>query len=276
MAFGISPDKDRSVMIGSDVAVSWVDRATGKGYAVDYYLEDKSQCSGKRGSCPDVNIDDNTNSIRLLNAAMVNGYSIVTYQRSLNATDRLDLPIARNGFEAIVWGIGPLNERKETSFHSHYNKRTHYIDFGRQPTWNCPTPEGQKPGQDDDDEDDDDKINEQRKGYPPASKPVRGDGVPEEEYYDSNRAQALQGANRRQETTNTRLQQRRPVPTPKPVLNDNGAWEIPAIQCYEPEDGVFYAQMGPTGGKHGYSAITGKILHFFKILNQVYSNIFSL
>lgn len=113
---------------------------------------------------------------------MVNGYSIVTYQRSLNATDRLDLPIARNGFEAIVWGIGPLNERKETSFHSHYNKRTHYIDFGRQPTWNCPTPEGQKPGQDDDDEDDDDKINEQRKGYPPASKPVRGDGVPEEEY----------------------------------------------------------------------------------------------
>ncbi|KAI8117583.1 isoforms D/E, Protein Skeletor, partial [Lucilia cuprina] len=262
MAFGISPDKDRSVMIGSDVAVSWVDRATGKGYAIDYYLEGKSQCSGKRGSCPDVNIDDNTNSIRLLNAAMVNGYSIVTYQRSLNATDRLDLPIARNGFEAIVWGIGPLNERKETSFHSHFNKRTHYIDFGRQPTWNCPTPEGQKPDQDEDDDDDEDQVQKNQqpgKGYPPASKPSRGDGVPEEEYYDNNRAQALQGGNRRQETTNTRLAQRRPVPTPKPVVNENGAWDIPAIQCYEPEDGVFYAQMGPTGGKHGYSAITGHV-----------------
>lgn len=45
-----------------------------------------------------------------------------------------------------------------------------------------------------------------------------------------------------------------PTPAPAPKL---GAWEIPPIKCYEPEDGVFYAQMGPTGGKHGYSAITG-------------------
>lgn len=263
MAFGISADKEHSVMIGSDVVVSWVDKETGKGYATDYYLQDKSQCSGKKGSCPDVNIEDNTNSIRLLNAAMVNGYSIVTYQRSLNATDRLDLPISRNGFEAIVWGIGPLNERKETSFHTHYNKRTHYIDFGRQPTWNCPTPEGQKPGQDNDgtdNEDEDETIEEQKKGYPLATKPVSGDGVPEEEeFYDNNRAQALQSPNRRQESSNQRLGQRRPVPTPKPVISENGAWDIPAIQCFEPEDGVFYAQMGPTGGKHGYSAITGHV-----------------
>lgn len=47
------------------------------------------------------------------------------------------------------------------------------------------------------------------------------------------------------------------VPTPKPVAKQNGAWDIPPIQCFEPEDGVFYAQMGPTGGKQGYPAITG-------------------
>ncbi|XP_075148587.1 DM13 and DOMON_DOH domain-containing protein skeletor isoform X1 [Haematobia irritans] len=257
MAFGISPNKDRSVMIGSDVVVSWVEKDTGKGYAIDYYLSDKSQCSGKRGSCPDVNIQDNTNSVRLLNAAMVNGYSIVTYQRSLNATDKLDLPISRNGFEAIVWGIGPLNERNETSFHTHFNKNTHYIDFGRQPTWNCPTPEGSKPGSEDDGEDDEEDDDGER-GYPPASKPAGNGGIPEEEFYDNNRAQALQSPNRRVEN-NHQLGQRRPVPTPKPVANDNGAWEIPPIQCYEPEDGVFYAQMGPTGGKHGYSAITGHV-----------------
>ena len=35
------------------------------------------------------------------------------------------------------------------------------------------------------------------------------------------------------------------------------AWFIPPIQCNEPEDGVFYAQIGPTGGKNGYSSITG-------------------
>lgn len=51
----------------------------------------------------------------------------------------------------------------------------------------------------------------------------------------------------------------RPVPKPAPV-EKNIAWDIPAIQCYEPDDGVFYAQMGPTGGKHGYSAITGEYI----------------
>ncbi|XP_061391720.1 protein Skeletor, isoforms B/C-like [Musca vetustissima] len=259
MAFGISPNKDRSVMIGSDVVVSWVEKDTGKGYAVDYYLTDKSQCSGRRGSCPDVNIQDNTNSVRLLNAAMVNGYSIVTYQRSLNATDKLDLPISRNGFEAIVWAIGPLNERNETSFHSHFNKHTHYIDFGRQPTWNCPTPEGTTPEPSTDADDDEDSVTP-GKGYPAAGKPSgNGQVVPEEEFYDNNRAQALQSANRRTQNGGNQVAQRRTVPTPKPVANDVGAWEIPPIQCYEPEDGVFYAQMGPTGGKHGYSAITGHV-----------------
>lgn len=55
----------------------------------------------------------------------------------------------------------------------------------------------------------------------------------------------------------TRRPQRPATPAPAPT---NDAWEIPPIQCYEPEDGIFYAQMGPTGGKHGYPAITGKKL----------------
>lgn len=49
----------------------------------------------------------------------------------------------------------------------------------------------------------------------------------------------------------------RPVPPPKAVPKHD-AWDIPPIQCFEPEDGVFYAQMGPTGGASGYSAITGR------------------
>lgn len=48
--------------------------------------------------------------------------------------------------------------------------------------------------------------------------------------------------------------------TPAPA-STNDAWEIPPIQCDEPDDGVFYAQLGPTGGKHGYPAITGKKLY---------------
>lgn len=48
------------------------------------------------------------------------------------------------------------------------------------------------------------------------------------------------------------------VPTPKAVTKRN-AWHIPPIQCDEPDDGVFYAQLGPTGGKRGYPAITGTL-----------------
>ncbi len=29
------------------------------------------------------------------------------------------------------------------------------------------------------------------------------------------------------------------------------------FQCNEPEDGVFFAQIGPTGGEQGYASITG-------------------
>jgi len=56
MSFGVAPDISRSEMIGADVAVAWVDKETGKGFAHDYFLDAKSQCSGNRGSCPDTRI----------------------------------------------------------------------------------------------------------------------------------------------------------------------------------------------------------------------------
>ncbi|XP_017847910.1 protein Skeletor, isoforms B/C [Drosophila busckii] len=263
MSFGISPNRNISQMVGADVAVAWVDPETGNGFAQDYYLEGKAQCSGGRGACPDVKVQPNTNSIRLLNAAMVNGYSIVTYQRSLSATDGLDLPISVSDTESVVWAIGPLNDYKEVSFHTFYNKHLHQIEFGRQPKWNCPLPEGAKPGSNSAEQEDilpqsSSTSSTGGAGYPPAGRPKV---EPDEEFYES-RPQALhrttpaQSNQRRNE--NALSTQRRPVPTPKPV-NSNGAWDIPPIQCHEPEDGVFYAQMGPTGGKHGYPAITGHV-----------------
>lgn len=61
MSFGISGDEGRSQMVGGDVVVAWVDKETLKGYAEDYYLEAKSQCSGPRGSCPDAKLAVSTN-----------------------------------------------------------------------------------------------------------------------------------------------------------------------------------------------------------------------
>lgn len=57
MSFGVSGNPKQSDMIGGDVVVAWVDKNTGKGYAHDYFLDDKSQCSGNRGSCPDTRIN---------------------------------------------------------------------------------------------------------------------------------------------------------------------------------------------------------------------------
>jgi hypothetical protein len=55
---------------------------------------------------------------------MVNGYSIVTYQRPLKAQDELDIDIVPNGTQPIIWAIGPLNSRNEVSYHSLANKST--------------------------------------------------------------------------------------------------------------------------------------------------------
>lgn len=90
-------------------------------------------------------LQENTNSVRLLNAALVNGYSIVTYQRPLHASDSLDHPIYTNRSQAILWAIGPLNQRNEVSFHNHFLKRNKLIDFGRPAKWNCPMPESEQP-----------------------------------------------------------------------------------------------------------------------------------
>ncbi|XP_070167433.1 protein Skeletor, isoforms B/C isoform X1 [Polyergus mexicanus] len=217
MAFGLSADTEKSVMIGGDVAVAWVDKQTLQGYAVDYFLDAKSQCSGRRGSCPDKRILENTDSVRLLNAAMVNGYSIVTYQRPLRANDELDRPILTNKSQAVIWAIGPLNERQEVSFHSRYLKTDRFMEFSRPPAWNCPMPD-----------------QEQTTIYGEIG----------------NNTQVV-------EVVNTRRPLRLPA-TPAPASTKD-AWEIPPIQCNEPDDGVFYAQMGPTGGKHGYPAITGHV-----------------
>lgn len=56
MSFGLSPDRSKTFMVGADVAVAWIDKNTGKGYAEDYFLDSKSQCSGSRGSCPDTRL----------------------------------------------------------------------------------------------------------------------------------------------------------------------------------------------------------------------------
>ncbi|XP_060528013.1 protein Skeletor, isoforms B/C isoform X1 [Cylas formicarius] len=267
MSFGVSGDDSKSVMIGGDVAVAWVDKETLKGYAQDYYLADKSQCSGPTGSCPDLRFRENTENIRLLNAALVNGYSIVTFQRPLKMSDEYDKPIYTNGSQAIIWAVGPLNQRNEVSFHTSYLKTDSFIEFARPAKWNCPLPEGEQPKT----STSLDNITEEKVAEPAQPSTTskirnnerrrgsnRGTSTrqPITNIDDSENANTKQHTRTRGPTRGTQKTSRVPPPTPVKHIK---SWDIPAIQCDEPDDGVFYAQMGPTGGKRGYPAITGHV-----------------
>lgn len=84
-------------------------------------------------------------------------------------------------------------------------KKNKFIDFGRQPFWNCPIPENE-------------------------GKPL----ITDIEEGNSNRPQQqkLNQQNVNRVDTNKKVQQTtvRPVPSPKPV-SKRDAWEIPPIQC---------------------------------------------
>ena len=54
---------------------------SGQGYAEDYYLDAKSQCAGGQGSCPDKNIPGGKNKVRLLNSAIINDFTMMTYRQ---------------------------------------------------------------------------------------------------------------------------------------------------------------------------------------------------
>jgi len=204
MAFGLSGDLDTSVMVGGDVTVAWMNHKSGKGYADDYYLDSKSQCAGRRGACPDNQIKRGTNNVRLLNSAVINQFTMLTYRQPLRAKDRYDTTIFTNGSQPVIWAVGPINNKGEVSYHQKRLIGDLYFDFGRIPQWNCPI----------------------------AGKPA---------------------------PKNKAKQRNKRPPTPAPAPASDQPWYIPPIQCHEPEDGVFFAQIGPTGGDNGYSAITGHV-----------------
>ncbi|KAK3854277.1 hypothetical protein Pcinc_039232 [Petrolisthes cinctipes] len=212
MAFGLSGSPTRSVMTGGDVTVGWLERATGRGVAQDYFLGAKSQCQGGRGSCPDEQVTGGKNNVRLLNAALINDFTMLTYQRPLHSSldhHNTDQPILTNSTQAVIWAVGPVNSQGHTSYHTLRLRGDMFVNFGRTPEWNCPIPEDHPPAP-----------------SSPNSRPPQSSSGPSE-----------------------------PAAAP-PAPNP---WYIPPIPCDEPEDGVLYAQIGPTGGVNGYNAITGHV-----------------
>ena len=83
----------------------------GQGFAEDYYLDAKSQCAGGRGSCPDKNIPRGRNDVRLLNSAIINDFTMLTFRQPLSSRDRYDKNIFTNRSQPIIWAVGPVNNK---------------------------------------------------------------------------------------------------------------------------------------------------------------------
>ncbi|RWS12065.1 protein Skeletor: isoforms D/E-like protein, partial [Dinothrombium tinctorium] len=142
MAFGLGKDDSKSSMINADAVVTWYDRETGRGNAVDYYLQSKEQCVGNRGSCPDLKHSGASDSYSILHAAVVNDFTMITFKRPQLGVDEVyDQHVYSDGPQAVLWAIGPLNDRKEVSYHRLRTNGNLFIDFARTPKWNCPNPD---------------------------------------------------------------------------------------------------------------------------------------
>lgn len=250
MSIGWGRDDTRSLMIGADAVVAWID-ALGQGHVEDYYLSSKEPCVGTRGSCPDLKFPGATDSVTLLHAAVVNGFRMITFKRpQLGVDEQYDQHIYSDGQQAIIWAYGPLNHLNQASYHRNHQYGNRYIDFARQPQWNCPSP--------------DQALVNQRKWQQLVASATTTDS-------NLNQTRGTRSSSVDSEKIPKTITTALPTSTHletstassvmitstnsfKPKLK---SWNIPKIVC--PKDKTLWAQMGPVGGpQRGYQALTGR------------------
>jgi DOMON domain len=150
MGFGVSGSTNKTFMLGADPTV--VDMYNGTFRARDFYLINRSQCSGGKGVCPDAGIgkkdDVKPGSVF---GQRDQGVTTVRYIRPLQPTDiddslpsdsRIDRIIsAAPGVSTfIVWAIGPVSpDTGLPQFHTVYPRGQDFkVEFGRAVVNNCP------------------------------------------------------------------------------------------------------------------------------------------
>jgi hypothetical protein len=131
MGFGISGSNTSTSMTGADVVVA--DTFEGTFRAQDYFLNERSQCTGSFGVCP-----GNAGSFDEVNATTVNGerdqgVTLIRYTKALNS-----ILVAPGETTFVAWAVGPLSpDTGYPQFHLSYPKQNVSIDFGRSVTDNC-------------------------------------------------------------------------------------------------------------------------------------------
>ena len=51
------------------------------------------------------------NNVRLLNSAVINDFTMLTYRQPLRAVDAYDKVIYTNQSQAVIWAVGPVNKK---------------------------------------------------------------------------------------------------------------------------------------------------------------------
>lgn len=245
MAFGLGKDDSKSDMNNADAVVAWVDRQTGQVHATDYFLGSKAQCVNdpKHGSCPDTKLQGGGDSLTLLHGAIVNGYSMVTFKRPQLGVDELyDQHVYSDGRQSVIWAIGTLNAEKEVGYHRLRTKSNMFIDFARNPQWNCPIPD----------------LNASMH----TNLPITSASQLDQTVVSAAGGGAAAASEAATSEEPPMVAQQTPAigqqqASTRPSTGDEpGPWFIPSVVC--PTDRTFYAQIGPTGGRRGVAGLTGR------------------
>ena len=201
-----------------------------------------------------------------------------------------DQHVYSDGQQSVVWAIGPLNDRKEVSYHRINSAGDVFVDFARTPKWNCPTPDSDTPLAQTTTTTTSTTTtaapitrSRTRSTTPlppivvvnqPRNQPVSrifsppAVPVPSRAHHNHDHPTHRPTSTRTSSRGSNRAASRSSSsPSSSAHLDDgtvgsatsktDGAWEIPPIIC--PADRTFRAQIGPTGGKKGYQSITGRV-----------------
>jgi DOMON domain len=148
MGFGVSGSSTKTFMVGADPTV--VDMYNGTFRARDFYLNNRSQCSGINGVCPDSRNGTDDVKKGSVNGDRDQGITVVRYIRPLIPSDiddsapsdsRIDrsISVTSRVETYIVWAIGPVSpDTGLPQFHSVWPQGVDFkLEFGRAVTDNC-------------------------------------------------------------------------------------------------------------------------------------------
>lgn len=138
MGFGISGNENTSQMIGSDVAVGFIQN--GKGFAYDLNIDAKAPCTtildAKHGVCQDA-VLSHSDSLQLLEHKRVHSLTGIKFRRQLTISEPNDKEFKTSAPIGIIFAIGRLFPNGDLGFHRIWNKQIKKIDFLRPRAMQC-------------------------------------------------------------------------------------------------------------------------------------------